>query len=129
MKRVNKERSRFNDHLLTRQQEIQIEKETKESLRKGDSFKSREEAEEIEKKEKKKKEQVYSYKLQNIKGLAKGAKDAVKKTTFGKIFDTLFAPIGAVGAIISGFVGSFIKTSQSRFCTIVQKGLDCFFVV
>ena len=108
-------------HELTRQQQIQIEKDEK-RFAKGEAFKSREAAEE-NRKERKEEERtsIFLQIAEGIKGLAKGAKDAVKKTTFGKIFDTLFAPIGAVGAIISGFVGSFIKQVKADFAPLFKR--------
>ena len=108
-------------HELTRQQQIQIEKDEK-RFAKGEAFKSREAAEE-NRKERKEEERtsIFLQIAEGIKGLAKGAKDAVKKTTFGKIFDTLFAPIGAGGAIISGFVGSFIKQVKADFAPLFKR--------
>jgi len=108
------------DDFAKGQQEL-IDKQDKQ-FKKGDTFKSREEAEE-NRKERKEEERtsIFLQIAEGIKGLAKGANNAVKKTTFGKIFDTLFAPIGAVGAIISGFVGSFIKQVKADFAPLFKR--------
>ncbi len=89
---------------------------------KSESFKSREAAEEA-RRDRKEEERtsIFLQIAEGIKGLAKGANNAVKKTTFGKIFDTLFAPIGAVGAIISGFVGAFITQVKADFAPLFKR--------
>ena len=108
------------DKLIEGQKE-QIDKQ-EEIFSRGEKFKSREEAEQ-NRKERKEEERtsIFTQIAEGIKGLAKGANDAVKKTTFGKIFDTLFAPIGAVGAIISGFVGAFITQVKADFAPLFKR--------
>jgi len=84
----------------------------------ANSFKSREAAEEARKSRKEERTtNIFQDIADGIKGLAKGAANAAKSGGgfLSKALDTLFLPIGVVGAVVGAFIRGFVKQIKNDF--------------
>ena len=94
-----------------------IDKQQKQFDR-SESFKSREAAE-AARRERKEEERTNIFQdiAAGIKGLAKGAVNATKAGGgfLSKALDTLFLPLGVVGAVVGAFIKGFVKQIKNDF--------------